>query len=236
MPTTDSELTLARAAAAPKQQGLIKLDIYHLFWIFVICSVVGLIIEIIFNYVAFRDLRSRYGLAWGPFSPIYGCGAVLFTVTLNHLWNRGIMRVFLTAMALGCTLEYLTGVILQGAFGIIAWDYSGSPLSIGGKTSIVYGLIWGLLGVVWIRFFLPLLNGLLEWVAPGIRPSMTAISLLLISFDIAVTVTVLDRQFQRACDVPAHSAIARACDTFFPDEWCNQRFENMSMNTERAMR
>jgi uncharacterized membrane protein len=236
MATTTPELSASPVVAASKRPGLIKLDIYHLFWIFVISSIIGLIIETVFYYVLYQEWQNRYGLVWGPFSPIYGCGALLFTLTLNRLWNSNVIGTFFVSMIVGCTLEYLTAIILQSLFGISAWDYSGSLMNIGGKISVVYGLMWGLLGVTWIRLLLPLLNRLLERASLLRRPSVTMIAVLLISFDIATTVVVLDREFQRARGVPAETTLAQICDRYFSDEWCAGRFENMNMNIDHALR
>ena len=47
-----------------------KLTFFHLFWIFVICSVVGLVVETIVSYPIDGIWKDRAGLVWGPFSPI----------------------------------------------------------------------------------------------------------------------------------------------------------------------
>jgi uncharacterized membrane protein len=231
-----AERAVSRPVSAADHSGLIRLDITHLFWVFVLCSIIGLGIESLFHFVVYGGWQNRYGLVWGPFSPIYGCGAVLFTLILNRFWNRSVILIFLISMVTGCALEYLTGFILESFFGIAAWDYSGSFMSIGGKTSLVYGLMWGVLGVLWIRLLLPPLTQMLERAPLLTRPVVTAVFGLLLAFDVATTVAVLDREFQRARGIPATTAIEQLCDRYFPDEWCEQRFENMAMRTEDALR
>ena len=56
-----------------------KLTFFHLFWIFVICSVIGLVVETIVSYPIDGIWKDRAGLVWGPFSPIYGVGGMLIT-------------------------------------------------------------------------------------------------------------------------------------------------------------
>ena len=60
----------------------IKLDLYHLVWIFAVCSVLGLIGETVVSYFVDGRWESRAGFLWGPFSPIYGVGGVLMTLAL----------------------------------------------------------------------------------------------------------------------------------------------------------
>ena len=62
-------------------KGYIALDFFNIFWLFTIASVGGLIVETIYHMALYNgELQDRAGLLWGPFSPIYGCGAVLVTV------------------------------------------------------------------------------------------------------------------------------------------------------------
>ena len=55
-----------------------------------VCCVLGLIIEVIFH-MAWVDpgvYQDRAGLLFGPFSPIYGVGAVLLTIILNRFYRK----------------------------------------------------------------------------------------------------------------------------------------------------
>lgn len=67
-------------------EGYIRLDFFNLFWTFIVGSIVGLIVEIIFHMAVVEPgvYQDRAGLLWGPFSPIYGVAAVLMTIALNR--------------------------------------------------------------------------------------------------------------------------------------------------------
>ena len=76
-------------------KGYIALDFFNIFWLFTIASVGGLIMETIYHFALYNgELQDRAGLLWGPFSPIYGCGAVLVTVCLNHMWKANPFLIF----------------------------------------------------------------------------------------------------------------------------------------------
>ena len=60
----------------------IKLDLYHLVWIFAVCSVLGLVGETVVSYFVDGRWENRAGFLWGPFSPIYGVGGVVMTLAL----------------------------------------------------------------------------------------------------------------------------------------------------------
>ena len=62
----------------------------HLGWyqvtlIFFLWSILGLVIEELWMRVSMGVVQSRVGLVWGPFSPLYGTGAVLLTAVLLRL-------------------------------------------------------------------------------------------------------------------------------------------------------
>ena len=84
-------------------KGYIRLDFFNLFWTFMVGSFVGLIVEIIFHMVVVEPgvYQDRAGLLWGPFSPIYGIGAVLMTIALNRFKDRNIFFVFVVCTIIG---------------------------------------------------------------------------------------------------------------------------------------
>ena len=52
--------------------------ILKVFWIFVIGSVFGFIIEMLYATIYTRTLVIRQGLIYGPFIQVYGMGAVAY--------------------------------------------------------------------------------------------------------------------------------------------------------------
>ena len=53
-------------------RGFITLNFFNVFWIFVVCCVLGLILETIYHFMLFGGYEDREGILFGPFSPIYG--------------------------------------------------------------------------------------------------------------------------------------------------------------------
>ena len=60
-----------------KDNKLIK-EIMKIFWIFVIGCIIGYITEMIVVFVQKGFFESRQGLIYGPFTPVYGIGAVMY--------------------------------------------------------------------------------------------------------------------------------------------------------------
>lgn len=91
-------------------KGFIALNFFNLFWIFVVCCVLGLAIETAYHFAVVDPghYQDRAGLLFGPFSPIYGFGAVLMTVALNRFHDKNVVLIFFVSAVIGGAFEYLT--------------------------------------------------------------------------------------------------------------------------------
>ena len=125
----------------------IKLDLYHLVWIFAVCSVLGLVGETVVSYFVDGRWESRAGFLWGPFSPIYGVGGVVMTLALARLSDARGGALFGVAAVVGAAFEWFAGWFWENAFGIVAWDYSSQPFNLGGHTCLGIALVWGAAGM-----------------------------------------------------------------------------------------
>ncbi len=212
-------------------QGYLRIDYFTLLWLFVAASVFGLVVETLFHVIVYGGLESRAGLVWGPFSPIYGVGAVVLTVFLNRFYHSHNLIIFMVAMAVGSCLEYAASWLMEHLWGAIAWDYAGTFGSINGRTNFAFGVMWGLLGLVWARAALPAVKHVFNHVNSR-HAAVKAVTVLLSVFmiaDIAVTVLALDREGQRASGVPAVTWEQRLLDEYFPDSYLQARMQNMSV-------
>lgn len=221
----------ARAQIAPPY---IKLDFTILFWIFVIGSILGLVVEDVFHYLVYHNMESRAGLVWGPFSSIYGVGAVILTLFLNRFYYTHNLIIFLIAMVLGSALEYGTSWMMETFWHAIAWDYTGTFGSIDGRTNFVFGVMWGILGLFWVRWIMPLIKSIIERV--NVRSTLfRIINLVLVIFmtvNIIVTILALHREGQRTQGIPPANSIDQMLDDHFPDWWMQQRFQNMTVSAD----
>ena len=163
--------TLGRAKG---DRGFIELDFFNLFWVFVVCCFLGLVIETVYHMVVVDPgvYQDRAGMLFGPFSPIYGFGAVLMTVALNRFYKSNFIVIFLVSAIIGGLFEAAVSWFMQTAFGAVAWDYTGStifglfpdPIAeiFHGRTSALFMCMWGALGCVWIKLCLPWLLKLIN--------------------------------------------------------------------------
>ena len=216
--------------------GYIQLNFFNLFWIFVLCSVLGLVMETVYHAIQFHDYQDRAGMLFGPFSPIYGVGAVLMTLALNRFYRANLLVIFLVSALIGGAFEYFTSWFMQYAFGAVAWDYSNMPLSIGGRTCGPFMAIWGFLGVVWIRLLLPWVLRTVNLIPWNWRYGVTAVAAVLMLVNAVMTLQALDCWYERLSGAPITSHIQQFYAAHFDDAEMAERFQSMSIHPESALR
>ncbi|WP_139653471.1 putative ABC transporter permease [Raoultibacter phocaeensis] len=217
-------------------KGFITLNFFNIFWIFVVCCVIGLILETIYHFVLFGGYEDRAGLLFGPFSPIYGFGAVLMTVALNRFHDKPIIVIFLVSAVIGGAFEYLTSWFMQFAFGIVAWDYTGTWLSIDGRTNGMFMIMWGILGVAWIKLLLPQMLKLVNLIPWNWRYAVTTIAATLMILDGVMTLMSLDCWYERESGRTPDTPVEQFFADHFGNDYMEHRFQSMSIDPSNATR
>ena len=220
---------IRRADAPRESRQPVDVRFFHLVWLFLLLSFVGLVGETVASYVVDGRWESRAGFVVGPFSPIYGAGAVLFTVFLNPLRDKPVPVLVVAGALVGGLFEYLAGWFFEWRYGIVAWSYIDQPLNFHGHTCVGMTLVWGAIGTVWVLWALPRVIALIERMPANIRTSLTTLAFALIMVDAACTLVALDCWFLRTTGVQPTGAVQQFCATHFNDAFMSARFETMSM-------
>ncbi len=219
-------------------KGYISLDFFNLFWIFVIASFLGDMFETVWHMtvVDYGNYQDRAGLLFGPFSPIYGVGAVLMTLALNRFYKTNIIIIFLVSAVIGGAFEFFVSWFLQFAFGITAWDYTGTFLSIDGRTNGMFMCIWGLLGVFWIKLLLPIMIWILDRIPWKWRYTITTICAALMIVDAAMTLIAYDAWYSRLAGINSNTPVMQFFGDYFDNDWMANRFQSMSIDPNNTTR
>lgn len=223
----------------PSGKGYITLNFFNLFWIFVVASVLGLLMEEIvhFLFVVPGQWQDRAGLLFGPFSPIYGCGAVLMTIFLNRFHKSNWLVIFFVAAVIGGAFEAFVSLFMQYAFGAVAWDYSNMPGSLfGGRTCLPFMACWGLLGVVWIKLLLPFMLRLVNFIPWNWRYGLTVVAAVFMLADAVMTLQALDCWYERLSGDKVDTSIQQFYDQRFDDTVMADRFQSMTIHPADAVR
>lgn len=220
-----SAITLEQARALAAEQ----LTCFRLFWLFVIAGFLGDWIEVVFWLLTRGQLISRSSLVFGPFSLVWGLGAVVLTLALHPLSGRSVPVLFAAGALLGGGYEYLCSWFQERAFGVCFWDYSHLPFNLNGRVNLMFCLFWGLAAVAWVRVVCPLLCLLIERVPRRPARWLTAAMALFLALSTVLSAAALVRMDQRRAGVPASNPAAVFLDEHFPDQRLHERYPNMGL-------
>lgn len=79
-------------------------------------SILGYVVEMIVALVQNGHFVSRQGLLYGPFTPVYGIGILVYYIFFRIVKNRDKKIVFISSMILGGITEYLCSYIQERKF------------------------------------------------------------------------------------------------------------------------
>lgn len=203
-----------------------------LFLIFVICSMIGTLYEKILYCILIHIKTgktvwaSRTALIYGQFNIIYGLGAV-FIVLLFSQKTFSNLTIFLCGSLFGGIFEYLAHFLQEKIIGTTSWNYSERLLNIGGRTTIPYMFLWGLLSVLVVKLLYPFLSDLIEKIPYNLGKVMNTILVIFFIFNMLISLTALLRQRMRKENIKPYTFIGKFCDKVYTDEYLKKVYPNM---------
>lgn len=201
-------------------------ELIKIFWVFIIGSVIGYIVEMIVGILQNGHFVSRQGLLIGPFIQVYGIGLATYYLVISRARNMSNVKIFIISMILGGIVEYLFSYFQEKLFGTISWDYSNLPFNLNGRTSLLHCLYWGTGGVLFVKFILPHIDKLDNLYKYKIYKLATTLLVLFICFDITISGLAGARYLERRKDMEAKNDIDVFFDTTYPDSKLKEIYSN----------
>ncbi len=135
-----------------------NITFYEIATLFFAYSFLAWMAETAVATIRVKDFRNR-GFASGPFCFLYGFTGALLTIFLQDLKDDWFF-LFLGSMAVATAVEWFAGKWLERMKRKKWWDYSGKKWNFDGYICLQYSLLWGLLGLLAVRYGNGLLLGL----------------------------------------------------------------------------
>jgi uncharacterized membrane protein len=120
---------------------------------FLIYSFLGWVYETMYCSLEAGHYVNR-GFLFGPFIPIYGLCIVSAILLLSDRCLNKI-SLFIGSAFIASFFEYLTSLWMEVVFGRRWWDYSGKFLNINGRICLGAAVVFGIFGVVIIKYLHP---------------------------------------------------------------------------------
>lgn len=143
--------------------------------LFVIGSLAGWIIEVLFRRFFSRKKWMNPGFLTGPYLPIYGFGVIGLYVLSEIFINVEIESklpqwalIIITILIIGAILiaiEFIAGLIFIKGMGLKLWDYSDRKGNILGIVCPLFDVLWTAAGAIYFFFIHPELKEAIKWIS-----------------------------------------------------------------------
>lgn len=204
------------------------LTITRIAWVFLIGCVVGYIAETVFCFVVSGEIESRQGMLYGPFSQVYGFGAIIMVLLLTPFSRRRGIWTFIGGALLGGAFEALCSIIQESAFATVSWDYSDHAFAFfGGRTSLQFMIFWGIMALAYMRLIYPAMTRLIDRIPKRPKRFFTGVIILFLSVDMLLSAMAVGRWANRTAGIPAKNKVESRLDERYPDEIMEEIYPNM---------
>ncbi len=230
-PAADLEKSRGEGSAETEEKARFAqgCGFFKLASLFILGAFLGDIVETIFCLLTTGRLMSRSSLVFGQFSIVWGLACALLTWMLYRYRDRSDRFIFVFGTVLGGAYEYVCSVFTEIAFGTVFWDYSEIPFNLGGRINLLYCFFWGIAAVVWMKGVYPLLSCWIEKLPVRAGKIGCTILVVLLAADMLVSALALARYSERQAGTPEQSAAGQMLDEYFPDEFIENRYENLKL-------
>jgi len=219
--------------------------LYLILWVFIIYSVLGVVVELVFCLVVEGVVESRQGLLYLPLRPIYGLGGASCTVLLHHLITEPVV-VFVLGMLICTAIEYAASLVMEKLSGAISWDYGDKPLNVHGRVCLQYSASWGLLSLLVVYVLDPVVYSVVKALDGQIGQAILTVLLIMVALSAVLTAGALNRIARRVGALrappwgePATTSLTswqRLIDRLAPDVVVINTFPRMSLISELSDR
>ena len=161
----------------------------NIFYSFILYSFLGWLTETTFVSIN-RKQFINMGFLDGPFSPIYGSGAlaiILFIFPFRH----NFFLFFIMSIFIASIIEYITSLFFEKAFNITWWNYSDKPFNLHGRICLEYSFYWGILSTLVLTFLHPHIIPFITFLSDYIGPVGVIIFMIYFIIDATDTFNVL---------------------------------------------
>ena len=157
--------------------------------LFFIFAFIGWIVEVINSLIVDKKFVNR-GFLIGPAIPIYGFGGLAMTLFLSRYQDE-VITLFCMSVIICGILEYLTSYIMEKIFNTRWWDYSNKKFNIEGRVCLQNLALFGIGGVLLIRYINPFIIDILEKIDPVLLKVVVSILFVIFLTDLSLSTKII---------------------------------------------
>ena len=156
------------------------------FWIFMLYSFVGFIIEKLFATARNAEHRVRKCFLLLPLCPVYGF-SLIAVLHLPEALRDTPWHIILYGGLTATAVEYAVHFLYDKLLGVMFWDYSDTKMDLNRRVCVPFSIVWGLLMWIALRYIQPWFDA----VAGRISPAAAMIAVLLLISDSFFSIRLL---------------------------------------------
>ncbi|MDO4810508.1 MAG: putative ABC transporter permease [Eubacteriales bacterium] len=156
------------------------------FWIFMLYSFVGYVIEKLFAVARNADHRVRKCFLLLPLCPVYGLSLIAVLHLPTELRDTPLRLIFYGGLT-ATVVEYAVHLFYDKVLGVMFWDYSSTKMDLNRRVCVPFSVAWGLLVWIALRYVQPWFDALIR----QISPTVTFAAVLLLVADSFYSVRLL---------------------------------------------
>lgn len=156
------------------------------FWIFMLYSFFGFVIEKLFAIARNAEHRVRKCFLLMPLCPVYGLSLAVVLHLPAELRNTSLHLIVYGGLT-ATVVEYAVHLFYDKVLGVMFWDYSDTKMNLNRRVSVPFSVVWGLLIWVALRYIQPWIDAIIA----GISPTVTRITVLFLIADSFFSIRLL---------------------------------------------
>ena len=199
---------------------------YELFFIFMICALLGAIVEMVFCRVTNGYWENRSSLVYGPMGLAYSIGGVVLSLLVFKDTEKPNWKIFLKSFIWMSLAEYIMSLGMEVVFHHRAWDYSNMPLNINGRICLLYSCFWGILGLAWTKLVYPGFKKLVAYIPKKVGKVFFWIMFIFFVYNCIVSAEASLRFNARTDGKPPANQLEVVLDKQFPDWYMKRVYAN----------
>lgn len=201
-----------------------KINWCNMFYLFVIASITGWVIENSFNFIRTGMFVNPSALVIGPFDIAYGIGACFLTLILIEFKDKSYLKLFVIGFIGGSILEYIMSLGIELVLGFKIWDYSNYLFNINGRICLLFSIFWGILGIIWIKLLYPFINKMINKIPLNIKNTLALVLVVFLVLDELLTASAIYRAREHRKGIQPRNAYEEFLDNTFNDAYLKRMF------------
>ena len=169
-----------------------KFTFWDLVIFFTFYSVIGWCYEVFLEVVVYRWGFTNRGVLFGPYTPVYGFGALAFLLLVYPIIHNKkggkklafLPVVFLLCMLIATAIELGTSYILEAIMGSWPWQtYADYAINFQARIALSPSIRFGLGGVLFLYVLQPIFEKICEKLGPKRTRSLAIVFLVMFAAD-----------------------------------------------------